>query len=119
MFSSSCVFISLIVVGQDKIASAKRRSIAESTILLSEDGLLVPGGQDPADAYGGPARVLLRTPSGSLVFPPAFVEEFGVAAVVVAAQEGPVTDLHEAVLLEDPLHAVVVGQGGAADGPEA
>src|SRR5215207_11116745 len=49
---------------------------------------------------------------------PAFVEELGVAAVIVAAQERTVTDLHEAVLLEDPLHAVVVGQGRATDGCE-
>ena len=49
---------------------------------------------------------------------PAFVEEFGVAAVIVAAQERTVTDPHKTVLLEDPLHAVVVGQGRAAHGCE-
>jgi len=43
------------------------------------------------------------------------VEELGVAAVVVAAEEGAVAGPLEAVLLEDPLHAVVVGEGGAAD----
>ena len=32
---------------------------------------------------------------------PAFVEEFGVAAVIVAAQERTVTDPHKTVLLED------------------
>jgi hypothetical protein len=50
---------------------------------------------------------------------PAFVEEFGVAAVIVAAKEGTVTDSHEAVLLKDPLHAVVMGQSRASDGCEA
>ena len=50
---------------------------------------------------------------------PAFVEELGVAAVIVAAQEGTVTGLDKAVLLEDPLHAVVVGQGRAPDGCES
>src|SRR3712207_4114961 len=42
---------------------------------------------------------------------PALVEELGVAAVVVAAQEGAVADLLEAVLLEDAPHPVVVDQG--------
>ena len=32
--------------------------------------------------------------------------------------EGTVTDPHKTVLLEDPLHAVVVGQGRAAHGCE-
>ena len=77
------------------------------------------GGQESADAYSGFARVAFRKPSGALIFPPVFVEEFGIAAVIVAAEEGPVTDLYEAALLEDPLHAVVMGQGGAADGAEA
>ena len=56
---------------------------------------------------------------GALVPAAARVEEFGVAAVVVAAEEGAVADLLEAVLLEDALHAVVVGEGRAADVLEA
>src|SRR5215210_7877785 len=60
------------------------------------------------------SRVILRF----VILLPVFVEEFGVAAVIVAAQEGTVTNPHKAVLLEDPLHAVVVGQGRTADGCE-
>src|SRR4051812_42870545 len=61
-----------------------------------------------------------RDDPGALVpFPPALVEEFGVAAVVVAAQDGTVASLDETVLLEHALHAVVVGQGRAAEGQEA
>src|SRR5829696_1601976 len=61
-----------------------------------------------------------RDDPGALALPPpALVEEFGVAAVVVAAQDGAVADLDETVLLEHALHAVVVGQGRAADRQEA
>src|SRR5215217_6922369 len=54
-----------------------------------------------------------------VIFLPEFVEELRVAAVIVAAQQGTVTGPHKAVLFEDPLHAVVVGQGRASDGCEA
>src|SRR5215217_3795287 len=61
-----------------------------------------------------------RDDQGALALPPpALVEEFGVAAVVVAAQDGTVAGLDETVLLEHALHAVVVGQGRAADRHEA
>jgi hypothetical protein len=55
------------------------------------------------------AHILRKALLRFVILPPAFVEELGVAAVIVAAQEGTVTDPHKAVLLEDPLHAVVVG----------
>src|SRR5919112_375047 len=71
--------------------------------------------RDSVDVCGGSGGDLtLRL----VILLPAFVEELGVAAVIVAAQEGTVTNPHKAVLLEDPLHAVVVGQGRTADGCE-
>src|SRR5215213_845496 len=76
-----------------------------------------PGGRDLVEPVASPAEIIFVTLL-LLVFLPAFVEELGVAAVIVAAQERTVTDLHKTVLLEDPLHAVVVGQGRAADGRE-
>src|SRR5688572_15107999 len=69
--------------------------------------------------HSGMAHILRKALLRFVILPPAFVEELGVAAVIVAAQEGTVTDPHKAVLLEDPLHAVVVGQGRAAHGCEA
>lgn len=51
---------------------------------------------------------------GSVVIPPACVEEFGVAFVVEAADDSAVADLLEAAFLEDTLHSYVVGQGRTA-----
>jgi hypothetical protein len=49
-----------------------------------------------------------------LAVPPTLVEDLGVAFVIEAADDGAVADLREAVSLEDALHTLVVGKGGAA-----
>src|SRR5215217_4990992 len=98
-FNFNCVLTDLIVAGKDHKAGMKIDGIRK---------------QDLERACRDRRGLFPR-----LVSAPALVEELGVAAVIVAAEDSAVADLDEAVLLEDAPHPFVVGEGGTAHDLEA
>src|SRR3712207_1715723 len=77
---------------------------------------LLPAGEAYTGAISNASRERrMAVPVPALIVAPALVEEFGIAAIVVTADDGAVPNLRETVLLEDALHPVVVCQGGTAD----